>query len=100
VLLAVPLLLAGFVRLRGWRPRNWPRTAAWAGTWIAGWALVILVAVVGAYGADGPGLGWGELELPIFAAWLALGAAMTSVLAKPAHSRDAPESLGLFPHSD
>ena len=86
VLLAAPLLLAGFVRLRGWRRRNWLRTAAWAGAWVAGFALMALVAVAGAYGADAPGLGWGELELPIFAAWLALGAVMTSVLTK----RDLP----------
>jgi hypothetical protein len=45
-----------------------------------------LVTVVGAYGSDSPGLGWGELELPVFAAWLALGALMTSVLAKPLSS--------------
>jgi hypothetical protein len=83
LLLAVPLLLAGFVRLRGWRRRNLLRTAAWAGAWVAGFALMLLVAVVGALGADGPGLGWGELELPVFAAWLALGAVMTSVLTKP-----------------
>jgi hypothetical protein len=39
----------------------------------------------------GPGLGWGEL--PIFAAWLALGAMMTSVLAKPpTRERDLPET--------
>lgn len=91
VLLAVPLLLVGFVRLRGWRPRNWLRTAVWAGAWVAGFALMGLVAVAGAYGADSPGLGWGELELPIFAAWLSLGAVMTSVLAKlPARRRARP----------
>jgi hypothetical protein len=89
LLLAVPLLLAGFVRLRGWRRRNLPRTAAWAGLWIAGFLLMILVAVVGAYGADVPGPGWGELEVPVFAAWLALGAVMTSVLAsRPARERE------------
>ena len=94
VLLAVPLLLAGFVRLRGWRRCNWLRAAAWAGAWVVGIALMVLVAVVGAFGADGPGLGWGELELPILAAWLALGAVMTSVLAKPsAHVRDLPETI-------
>src|ERR1700683_1052904 len=27
VLLSVPLLIAGFVRLRGWGPRNWLRVA-------------------------------------------------------------------------
>jgi hypothetical protein len=80
-LLAVIVLVAGFVRLRGWRRRNWLRAVGWAGAWVAGIALMGLVAVVGAFGADGPGLGWGELELPIFAAWLALGAVMTSVLA-------------------
>jgi hypothetical protein len=89
----VPLLLAGFVRLRGWRRRNRLRAAAWAGVWVAGFLLMVLVAVAGAYGSDVPGLGWGELELPIFAAWLVLGAVMTSVLAKrPAHERDLPET--------
>jgi hypothetical protein len=34
-LLAVLLLVAGFVRLRGWRRRNWLRTAAWTGAWVA-----------------------------------------------------------------
>jgi hypothetical protein len=97
VLMAVPLLLAGFIRLRGWRPRNWPRTAAWTGAWVAGFVLMGMVAAVGAYGADFPGLGWGELELPIFAAWLALGALISQILAKPARSKDAPESLGLSP---
>jgi hypothetical protein len=93
VLLAVPLLLAGFVRLRGWRRRNWLRTCAWAGAWVAGFALMLLVAIVGAYGSDSPGLGWGELELPIFAAWLTLGAVMTSVLVRPpTRERDLPET--------
>ena len=93
VLLAVPLLVAGFVRLRGWRRRNWLRTAAWTGAWLAAFALMLAVAVVGAWGSDFPGLGWGELELPIFAAWLALGAAITSVLAKlPTHERELAET--------
>ncbi|HET7017712.1 MAG TPA: hypothetical protein VFI65_27560 [Streptosporangiaceae bacterium] len=82
ILLAVPLLVAGFVRLRGWRRRSWLRATAWAGVWVAAFVLMGLVAVAGAWGADYPGLGWGELELPIFAAWLGLGALMTSVLAK------------------
>jgi hypothetical protein len=80
VLLAVPLLVAGFVRLRGWRPRNWRRTAAWAGAWIAGCALMILVAVVGAWGSHFLSVRWGALELPIFTAWLALGAVINHVL--------------------
>ena len=90
LLLVVPLLVAGFVRLRGWRPREWRRTAAWAGAWVAGCALMVVAVVVAANGTYFPGVGWGEL--PIFAAWLALGAAMTSVLAKPPTrpSREAP----------
>src|ERR1700722_8542657 len=38
--LPIPALIAGFIRLRGWRPGNWFRAAAWAGTWIAGFALM------------------------------------------------------------
>ncbi len=92
VLLAVPLLVAGFVRLRGWRPRNWRRAAAWAGAWVAGCALMVVVVVVAANGSDFPGVGWGEL--PIFAAWVALGAVINQILSTPAHSRDVPESRG------
>jgi PadR family transcriptional regulator PadR len=93
VLLAVPLLLAGFVRLRGWRRRSWLRTAAWAGAWVAGFALMVLVVVAGlnwANGSGAPDVGWGEL--PIFAAWLALGAVINQILSTPAHGRDVPES--------
>ncbi len=79
-LLTVLLLAAGFVRLRGWRRRNWLRTVAWAGAWVAGIALMALLAVVAGLGSESPGLYWGALELPIFAAWLALGAKMTQVL--------------------
>jgi hypothetical protein len=66
VLLAVPLLVAGFVRLRGWRPRNWLRAAAWAGAWVAGLALLVLVVVAGWAWADGsgaPDVAWGELAI-------------------------------------
>jgi hypothetical protein len=73
-------MVAGFVRLRGWRRRNWRRTAAWAGAWVAGIGLMALLAVVAGIGSEAPSLGWGALELPIFAAWLALGAKMTQVL--------------------
>jgi DNA-binding PadR family transcriptional regulator len=95
LLLAVPLLVAGFVRLRGWRPRNWPRTAGWAGAWVAGCALLVAAAVTGALGADFPGwgLGWGWGELPVFAAWLALGAILSRILSTPAHSTDVPGGL-------
>ncbi len=91
-LLAVIVLAAGFVRLRGWRRRNWLRTAAWAGAWVAGIALIVLVAVVGGLGSEAPSVGWGALELPIFAAWLALGARVNQILSTPAHSRDVPET--------
>ena len=79
-LLTVLLLVAGFVRLRGWRRRNWLRAAAWAGAWVAGIALTTLLAVVAGIGSEAPSLAWGAVELPIFAAWLALGAKMTQVL--------------------
>jgi hypothetical protein len=79
-LLTVLLLVAGFVRLRGWRRRNWFRAAAWAGAWVAGIALMAFLAVVAGIGSENPSLVWAALELPIFAAWLALGAKMTQVL--------------------
>lgn len=86
ILLAVPLLVAGFVRLRGWRPRNWLRAAAWVGAWVAGFALMGLAlfsALAWEDGSGAPNVAWGDL--PIFAVWLALGAVMTQILAAPAH---------------
>lgn len=83
-LLAVPLLVAGFVRLRGWRRRNRLRAAAWTGMWVGGFALMALIVVAGwswGNGSGAPDVAWGEL--PVFAAWLALGAVMRAVLAKP-----------------
>src|SRR5258708_9674839 len=56
LLLVVPLLVAGFVRLRGWRPREWRRTAAWAGAWVAGCALMVVAGVVAANGTYFPGV--------------------------------------------
>ena len=43
--LPLPVLIAGFIRLRGWRPPNWLRAAAWAGAWIAGFALMLLAEI-------------------------------------------------------
>jgi hypothetical protein len=63
----VPVLIAGFIRLRGRRAANWLRAAAWAGAWIAGGALLLLAHAWG----DSQGVSWGEL--PICAAWLVLG---------------------------
>jgi hypothetical protein len=80
-LLTVLLLPAGFVRLRGWRRRNWRRTAGWAGAWFAGIVLMALLTVVAGVGSEAPSPAWAAVELPIFAAWLALGAKMTSILA-------------------
>ena len=87
VLLSVPLLVAGFVRLRGWRPRNWLRVAGWAGSWVAGLALMIQAAEWAAAGEDGTRSVLSVGEIAICAAWLMLGAAMTRILAAPAPPR-------------
>jgi hypothetical protein len=101
--LPIPALIAGFIRLRGWRPRSWLRLAAWAGAWIAGFALIYQATVWGNYPANCPAIGgpencpaigspavvsWGELG--ICAAWLVLGAVMTWILAVPAHPWKVP----------
>ena len=98
--LPIPLLIAGFIRLRGWRPGNWFRAAAWAGAWIAGFALMYQAGVWGEYPEKCPLIGslgncpangspavvsWGELA--VLAGWLALGASMTLILAMTAPPR-------------
>jgi hypothetical protein len=86
-LLSGPLLVAGFVRLRGWRPHNWLRAAGWAGSWVAGLALMVQAAEwasAGEYGTSGV-LSIGEMA--ICAAWLMLGAVMTWILGTPAPPR-------------
>jgi hypothetical protein len=80
VLLSVPVLVAGFVRLRGWRPRNWLRVAAWAGSWVAGLALINQTAEWAAAGVGGTRGFLSVGEIAICAAWLALGGAMTWIL--------------------
>lgn len=82
-LLAVLVLVAGFVRLRGWWPRNWRRTAAWTGAWVTGIALIVAVGGVAGLGSEAPSLGWVVLELPLLAAWLALGAWVGRILSAP-----------------
>ena len=82
-LLAVIVLVAGFVRLRGWRWRNWRRVAAWAGAWIAGIALIVAIAVVAGLGSETPSVIWGAPEALIFAAWLALGRWVSRILSTP-----------------
>ncbi len=85
-LLPVPLLVAGFVRLRGWRPRSWLRVAGWAGSLVAGVALMYQAA---AWVAAGNGGSRGIGELAICAAWLALGGAMTWILSRPQTRADS-----------
>ena len=95
-LLIPPLAIAGLVRLVGWRPRNWLlRVAAWAGSWVAGLALMSqaaewVAAGEGEYGSSGA-LRFGEMA--ICAAWLVLGVLMTWILAAPPTRRsDAPST--------
>jgi hypothetical protein len=94
--LPIPVLIAGFIRLRGWRPGNWFRAAAWAGAWIAGFALMYQAGVWGEYPGNSPAIGspavvsWGELA--ICAAWLVLGAVLTWILAGSVHRSDVPDT--------
>jgi hypothetical protein len=74
VTLPLPVLIAGFIRLRGWQRGNWLRAAAWAGAWIAGAVLLKLAQALG----NSPGVSWGEL--PVCAAWLVLGAVINRIL--------------------
>ncbi len=53
VLLSAPVLVAGFVRLRGLRPRKWLRVAGWAGSWVAGLALMNQTADLARAGEGG-----------------------------------------------
>jgi hypothetical protein len=99
LVLPIPVLVAGFVRFHRWRLGNWFRAAAWAAAWTTGFELMHLAYVWSEYPASylkqicgqggcvlsdyGPAVvSWGELA--ICAAWLALGAAMTLILARPA----------------
>ena len=89
LLLPVPLLVAGFVRLRGWRPRNWVRVAGWAGSWVAGLALMNQAADWVAAGEGGRRGVLSVGELAVCAAWLALGGAMTWILSGPLTRADS-----------
>jgi hypothetical protein len=90
-LLAVLVLVAGFVWLRGWRRRNWLRAAAWAGAWVVAFGLMGLIVVAGWAWANSstgaPDVAWGEL--PVFGAWLALGAWVNRILSAPGVSVDS-----------
>ncbi len=100
LVLALAVLIAGFIRFSGWRRGNWLRGSAWAGVWIAGVALLALADTWGTYPEQNcvsyrdlvcripsPAVvSWGEL--PICAAWLVLGTLMTWILAvSPARER-------------
>jgi hypothetical protein len=108
VLLAFAVLVAGLVRFGRRESRDGIRWCAWIGIWMAGVALMVLALGAASgwldgngpvdptqpsstWGSPGPVVGWGEL--PICAAWLALGAVMTWILAAP-HSRNVPENSG------
>jgi hypothetical protein len=89
VLLAMPVLAAGLVELRAWRAASIPRAGAWAGAWATGLALMFLAgewppegsvcgSSTGYYTAS---VAW--IELPACIAFLALGAVMTRILARP-----------------
>ena len=114
VALPVPALIAGFIRLRGWRRGNWLRAAAWASAWIAGVALYALAMAWGEYPLHScPNMpqtavppqcpygspavvSWGELA--ICPAWLVLGAGMTWILARPARRSYVPDPTSRASH--
>jgi hypothetical protein len=95
VLLAVPVLAAGLVQLRAWKRASMPRAGAWAGAWAAGLALTFLAdlwvrepPVCGnATGSFTASVAWAEL--PACIAFVALGAAMTLILARRPHQLKA-----------
>jgi hypothetical protein len=104
--LVLPLaaLVGGFIRL-GRRQRNWLFAVGWVGALVAGCCLIGL----GAHYSDDPAhsaccsigrgpavVGWGEL--PICAAWLALGAVMTWILARPARRSHVPDPTSRASH--
>jgi hypothetical protein len=105
LLLTIPVLVAGLVRLCRRRlragPGAWVAAVAWASAWVAGLALMIQVGTwqpsAPAVWACDKNLGcslagyrhavvsWGELA--VLAGWLALGAAMALILARPPRAR-------------
>jgi hypothetical protein len=94
VLLSVPVLVAGFVRLRGWRPRNWLRVAGWAGSWVAGLALMNQAAEWAVAGEGGTRGVLSVREMAVCAAWLALGGAMTWILSGPQTRAESRTNAG------
>jgi hypothetical protein len=99
LLLTIPVLVSGLVRLRLTPWAGW-----WAVAWVAGLALMVPIAnwqtsapsVISGNCWEGSGcilagyryavVSWGELA--VFAGWLAVGAAITLILARSARSPD------------
>lgn len=94
VLLSVPVLIAGFVRLRGLPPRTWLRVAGWAGSWVAGLALMNQTADLARAGEGGTRGFLSVAELAICVAWLALAGAMTWILSGPQTRAESSISAG------
>jgi hypothetical protein len=97
-LLSLPVLIGGFVQLRGWRPRNWLRTASWAILWVAGMVLMNQAADWAIAGENGTRNGLSAGELAICAAWLALGGAMTWILSTPQTRADSSSDSNVATH--
>jgi hypothetical protein len=104
LLLTIPVLVSGLVRLR-----LTPWACWWAVAWVAGLALMVPIAnwqtsappVISGNCWEGSGcilagyryavVSWGELA--VFAGWLAVGAAITLILARSARSPDRPAPI-------
>jgi hypothetical protein len=97
-LLSLPVLIAGFVRLRGWRPRNWLWAAGWAILWVAGMVLMNQAADWAIAGENGTSSGLSVAELAICAGWLALGGAMTWILSTPQIRADSSSDSNVVTH--
>ena len=108
ILLTIAVLVAGLARFGRRESRDGIRWCAWLGIWIAGVALMVLALAAASgwlagngpvdptqpsstWGSPGPVVGWGEL--PICAAWLALGAVIACILNAPG-SKTAPRGPG------
>jgi hypothetical protein len=94
MLLSVPVLVAGFVRIRAWRPRYWLRVAGWAASWVSGLVLMNQTADWAAAGEGSPRGFLSVRELAICAAWLALGGAITWILSGPPARAESSVSDG------
>ena len=103
--LPLTALVGGFIRL-GRRQRNWLFAVGWVGALVAGGYLIRLSALWSDYppgslsqgcSVCGPAVvSWGELA--ICAAWLALGAAMTWILARPTRRSYVPDLTSRASH--